>query len=194
MIITPTPNLSPKMGRENIAQFCVKGGVTTFHTELGILTPFLGKEVGGMGIMFIDIFVLMTQRDYYEVPGVGRNASNDDLNKTAFRQKARQLIRMCKQRCGCGKKNLKSLMKPMRCFRMPISGHAYDRFGHAGVRGAAGMPDFSVDFSDLSDIFDFFGFGSFGRRSRRSRNAPRRGAPIYNIAWILNIRRSSIWR
>ena len=56
---------------------------------------------------------------------------------------------------------------------------SYDRFGHAGVYGANGMPDFTVDFSDFADIFgDLFGFGGFGRATRRSRNAPRRGADL----------------
>ena len=56
---------------------------------------------------------------------------------------------------------------------------AYDRYGHAGVRGMGGAQDFNVDFSDFADIFgDIFGFGGFGRRSRRSRNAPRRGADL----------------
>jgi len=47
------------------------------------------------------------------------------------------------------------------------------------VRGAGGVPDFTVDFSDFADIFgDLFGFGGFGRTSRRSRNAPRRGSDL----------------
>ncbi len=55
---------------------------------------------------------------------------------------------------------------------------AYDRYGHAGVRGASGAPDFSADF-DFADIFgDLFGFGGFGRSSTRSRNAPHRGADL----------------
>jgi len=53
---------------------------------------------------------------------------------------------------------------------------AYDRFGHAGVRGAGGAQDFNVDFTDFADIFgDLFGFGGMGRTNRRSRNMPRRG-------------------
>jgi molecular chaperone DnaJ len=56
---------------------------------------------------------------------------------------------------------------------------AYDRFGHAGVRGAGGAPDFNVDFTDFADIFgDLFGFGGFGRSTRRARNAPRRGSDL----------------
>jgi molecular chaperone DnaJ len=52
---------------------------------------------------------------------------------------------------------------------------AYDRYGHAGVRGAGGAQDFTID---LNEIFgDFFGFGGFGRQSQ-ARNAPRRGADL----------------
>jgi len=118
----------------------------------------------------------MTQRDYYEVLGVGRNASNDDL-KTAFRQKARQLHPDVNKDADAEEK-FKELNEAYAVLSDADKRAAYDRFGHAGVRVAAGMPDFSVDFSDLSDIFDFFGFGSFGRSSRRSRNAPRRGADL----------------
>lgn len=53
---------------------------------------------------------------------------------------------------------------------------AYDRYGHAGVKGPGGMPDFSVDFADIFE--EFFGFGGFGQSSRRSRNGPRRGADL----------------
>ena len=60
----------------------------------------------------------------------------------------------------------------------PEKRSAYDRFGHAGVRGPGGAPDFNVDF-DFADIFgDLFGFGGFGRSSARARNAPRRGADL----------------
>jgi molecular chaperone DnaJ len=57
---------------------------------------------------------------------------------------------------------------------------AYDRFGHAGVQGAGGVPDWNtVDFSDIfGDLFGSFGFGGFGGQSRRSPNAPRRGADL----------------
>ncbi|MBN1535719.1 MAG: molecular chaperone DnaJ [Anaerolineales bacterium] len=118
----------------------------------------------------------MTQRDYYEVLGVGRNASNDDL-KTAFRQKARQFHPDVNKDADAEEK-FKELNEAYAVLSDADKRAAYDRFGHAGVRGATGMPDFSVDFSDLSDIFDFFGFGSFGRSSRRARNTPRRGADL----------------
>jgi len=118
----------------------------------------------------------MTQRDYYEVLGVGRDATSDDL-KAAFRKKARQLHPDVNKEADA-EERFKELNEAYAVLSEPEKRAAYDRFGHAGVRGAGGMPDFSVDFSDLSDIFDFFGFGSFGRSARRSRNAPRRGADL----------------
>jgi molecular chaperone DnaJ len=52
---------------------------------------------------------------------------------------------------------------------------AYDRYGHAGVNGAGGIPDMSS--IDLSDILEgFFGFGGMG--GKRSRNSPRRGEDL----------------
>jgi len=57
---------------------------------------------------------------------------------------------------------------------------AYDRFGHAGVQGTGGMPDYTVDFADIFEgLFGGMGgFGGFGRSTTRSRNAPRRGADL----------------
>jgi len=57
---------------------------------------------------------------------------------------------------------------------------AYDRFGHAGLEGVGGVPDFTnIDLSDiLGEIFGGFGFGGFGRSSQRMRNMPRRGEDL----------------
>jgi len=57
---------------------------------------------------------------------------------------------------------------------------AYDRFGHAGVQGTGGMPDYTVDFADIFEgLFGGMGgFGGFGRSTTRSRNAPWRGADL----------------
>ena len=91
----------------------------------------------------------MTQRDYYEVLGVGRDATSDDL-KAAFRKKARQLHPDVNKEADA-EERFKELNEAYAVLSEPEKRAAYDRFGHAGVRGAGGMPDFSVDFSDLSD-------------------------------------------
>lgn len=119
----------------------------------------------------------MTQRDYYEVLGVGRTASNDEL-KQAFRRLARQ-YHPDVNKDQDAEERFKEINEAYAVLSDAEKRAAYDRFGHAGVRGAGGAQDFTVDFSDFADIFgDLFGFGGFGRTSRRTRNAPRRGADL----------------
>jgi len=120
----------------------------------------------------------MTNRDYYEILGVPRNASSDDL-KAAFRRLARQYHPDVNNAPDAEEK-FKEINEAYAVLSDPDRRSAYDRFGHAGVRGANGAPDFNVDFSDFADLFsDLFGFGGFGRTTtRRARNAPRRGADL----------------
>ena len=119
----------------------------------------------------------MTQRDYYEVLGVPRTATPDEL-KSAFRRLARQYHPDVNKDPGAEEK-FKELNEAYAVLSDEQKRAAYDRFGHAGVRNQAGGQDFTVDFSDFADIFgDLFGFGGFGRSGSRSRNAPRRGADL----------------
>jgi molecular chaperone DnaJ len=120
----------------------------------------------------------MSQRDYYEILGVPRNASADEL-KAAFRRLARQYHPDVND-APDAEERFKELNEAYAILSDPDKRAAYDRFGHAGVRGPGGAaPDFTVDFGDFADIFgDLFGFGGFGRSSSRSRNAPRRGADL----------------
>ncbi len=119
----------------------------------------------------------MTDRDYYEVLGVSRSASDDEL-KSAFRRLARQ-YHPDVNNSPDAEERFKEINEAYAVLSDADRRAAYDRFGHAGVRGAGGVPDFTVDFSDFADIFgDLFGFGGFGRTSRRSRNAPRRGSDL----------------
>ena len=119
----------------------------------------------------------MTQRDYYEILGVERSASNDDL-KAAFRRLARQ-YHPDVNKSPDAEERFKEINEAYAVLSDADRRAAYDRFGHAGVKGPGGAQDFTVDFSDFADIFsDLFGFSGFGRTSRRSRNAPRRGADL----------------
>ena len=118
----------------------------------------------------------MTQRDYYEILGVPRTASSEDL-KGAFRRLARQ-YHPDVNKASDSEERFKEINEAYAVLSDEEKRAAYDRFGHAGVRGAGGVPDFSVDF-DFADIFgDLFGFGGFGRTSTRARNAPHRGADL----------------
>ena len=116
----------------------------------------------------------MTDRDYYEVLEVGRDASGDDL-KGAFRRLARQYHPDVNDSPDA-EERFKEINEAYAVLSDADRRAAYDRYGHAGVRGAGGSPDFTVDFSDFADIFgEFFGFG---RSAGQSRNVPRRGADL----------------
>ena len=117
----------------------------------------------------------MSKRDYYEVLGVQKNASADEI-KSAFRRLARQYHPDVSK-----EKNAEDKFKEINEAYGVLSDQQkrgqYDRFGHAGVGDMGGMHDFTGDFSDLFEgLFGGFGFGGMG--GRRSRNAPRRGRDL----------------
>jgi molecular chaperone DnaJ len=116
----------------------------------------------------------MTQRDYYEILNVNRNASPEEL-KDAFRNLARKYHPDVSKEAHAEEK-FKEINEAYAVLSDSEKRAAYDRYGHAGVNGMGGMPDFTtIDFSDIFE--EFFGFGGMGGGSRR-RNAPRRGADL----------------
>lgn len=117
----------------------------------------------------------MAQRDYYEILGVGRGASADEI-KAAFRKLARQYHPDVNKEPDA-EERFKEINEAFAILSDEEKRSVYDRYGHAGVSGMGGAPDFTN--IDLSDIFEeFFGFGGMGGRSRRSRTTPRRGADL----------------
>lgn len=116
----------------------------------------------------------MAQRDYYEILGVPRNATQDEI-KGAFRKLARKYHPDVSQEPDA-EERFKEINEAYGVLSDEQKRAAYDRFGHAGVQGAGGMPDFAVDFSDIFE--EFFGMGGFGRSAQRSRSMPRRGADL----------------
>jgi len=116
-------------------------------------------------------------RDYYEALGVPRGASGDEI-KSAFRKLARQYHPDVSKEPGAEDK-FKEINEAYAVLSDQDKRAAYDRFGHAGVQGAGGVPDWTTaDFSDiLGDLFGF-GFGGFNRASARSRNTPHRGSDL----------------
>jgi molecular chaperone DnaJ len=114
----------------------------------------------------------MAQRDYYEILGVGKNASADEIKK-AYRRAA---IESHPDRGGDEAK-FKEVNEAYEVLRDPAKRQRYDQFGHAGVGGSTGSNGFNgfpgfdfgssqninFDFGDLGlgDIFSsFFGGGS----------------------------------
>ncbi len=115
----------------------------------------------------------MSDRDYYDILGVGRNAGDDEI-KGAFRKLARQYHPDVNKDPGAEEK-FKEINEAYGVLSDPNQRARYDRFGREGLGNLGGFHDYTVDFADIFDeLFGGFGF-STGRRSRRS---PRRGRDL----------------
>jgi len=111
------------------------------------------------------------KRDYYEVLGVARGATDQEI-KSAYRKLALQYHPDRNPNNPDAEEKFKECSEAYAILADGEKRAAYDRFGHAGLGGGAGGFDPS-SFQDLSDIFgDFFGFNDLfggGRGGRRSR-------------------------
>ena len=127
----------------------------------------------------------MAKRDYYDVLGVGKGASKDEIKK-AYRKLA---IQFHPDRNPGDKESEEKFKEATEAYEVlgdDPKRQAYDQFGFAGVEGMGGAApqDFSTVFRDFEDIFgDFSGifdsfFGGSGRRRRPSQSSARRGADL----------------
>ncbi len=129
----------------------------------------------------------MAKRDYYEVLGVARGATEQEL-KNAFRKLAKEHHPDRNPDDKGAEQKFKELNEAYEALKDPQKRAAYDQFGHAafeGGRGPGGAGGFGPDFaSSMSDIFDDL-FGEFmgGRRGApRGRGGRERGSDIrYNM-------------
>jgi molecular chaperone DnaJ len=109
---------------------------------------------------------MAVKRDYYEVLGVARQASPEEL-KRAFRKIAMDSHPDRNPGDTVAAERFKEASEAYAVLSDPERRRSYDLFGHSAVGGPG------VDFSDMpfADIFDtFFGGGGFGGRSRRERS------------------------
>ena len=120
------------------------------------------------------------KRDYYEVLGLNKGASEEDIKK-AFRQSAKKYHpdlhpgdKECEER-------FKEVNEAYEVLSDKDKRARYDQFGHAGVdpnygAGAGGGSPFGGGI-DIDDIFSSF-FGGFGSRRQGRANAPQRGSDV----------------
>ena len=123
----------------------------------------------------------MSKRDYYEVLGVARNASDQEI-KSAYRKLALKHHPDRNPGDKQAEEHFKEAAEAYAVLADAQKRSAYDRFGHAGVGAGAGAPGFDPTiFADFSDIFgglgDIFGFGDIFGGGRR-RGGPQRGADL----------------
>lgn len=123
----------------------------------------------------------MSKRDYYEILGVGRDATDQQV-KSAYRKLALKFHPDRNPENRDAEERFKEAAEAYAVLADREKRSLYDRFGHAGVSGAGAGGGFDPTiFADFSDIFaglgDVFGFGDiFG--GRRRRGGPQRGADL----------------
>lgn len=120
------------------------------------------------------------KRDYYEVMGIDKNASDDEIKK-AFRRCAKQYHPDLHPGDKEAEAKFKEVNEAYEVLSDKDKRARYDQFGHAGVdpnygAGADGRNYYGADI-DIGDIFSSF-FGGFGGGRQSNPNAPRRGTDV----------------
>ncbi|HUS86654.1 MAG TPA: molecular chaperone DnaJ [Bacteroidales bacterium] len=117
----------------------------------------------------------MSKRDYYEVLGVSKGASKEEIKK-AYRQKALKFHPDKNPGDKHAEENFKEAAEAYEVLSNDDKRSKYDRYGHAGLGGANGFSGAGMTMEDIfasfGDIFGdaFGGFGGFGGRSRTRAN------------------------
>jgi molecular chaperone DnaJ len=117
---------------------------------------------------------MATQRDFYDVLGLSRSASKDEIKKS-YRKLARQFHPDVNKDAGA-EDQFKEVQRAYEILSDEQKRNAYDSYGHAGVENGAGGfgAGFEGGFGNISDIFEeLFNVGFGGNRRRRG--GPRRG-------------------
>jgi molecular chaperone DnaJ len=115
---------------------------------------------------------MVVKRDYYEVLGVPRDASSEDIKK-AFRKLAFQYHPDRNREDGAAEK-FKEINEAYEVLSDADKRSAYDRFGHGGAENIFGRGFEGFDMGGFGDIFEAF----FGGTATASRQTPRRGSDI----------------
>ena len=137
----------------------------------------------------------MAKRDYYEVLGVIKSASPEEIKK-AYRKSALKYHPDKNKGDKAAETKFKEASEAYHVLSDKGRKTNYDQFGHAAFEGAGGRGgfsnfDFTNAFSDIfgSDIFDDFfeGFGGTRGRGRRRSSELRRADLRYNLSVLLHL-------
>lgn len=130
------------------------------------------------------------KRDYYEVLGLKKGASDDEIKK-AFRKMAMKYHPDKNPGDKEAEEKFKEINEAYSVLSDPDKKSKYDRFGHAGVDpngfGGGGFGGFGGGGFGFDDIFDMFGgaFGGFGGGGQQRRaNSPRKGKDLQKAITI----------
>src|SRR5690606_37313752 len=115
----------------------------------------------------------MAKRDYYEVLGVSRTATEVEIKK-AYRQMAVQYHPDKNPGDAVAEEKFKECAEAYAVLSDAQKRAQYDRFGHAGMSGGG----FDPGFSNIEDIFDLFGFGDMFGGRQRTRSRVQRGSDL----------------
>jgi len=124
----------------------------------------------------------MADRDFYEILGVKKNASDDEIKKS-YRKLAMKYHPDRNKDDKTAERKFKEATAAYEALKDPQKRAAYDQYGHdafrqGGMGGAQGFGDFAGGFSDIFE--EFFG-GGFGSSSRQ--RGPQRGSDLrYNMS------------
>lgn len=124
----------------------------------------------------------MAKRDYYEILGVSRDASQREIKQT-YRRLAMELHPDRNPNNPEAEEKFKEAAEAFDVLNNPEKREIYDRFGHEGLQGQTGFAGVEDIFSSFGDIFsEFFGGDIFSGRRRSRPPRPARGSDLrYNL-------------
>ncbi len=132
------------------------------------------------------------KRDYYEVLGVSKTASDDEIKK-AYRKLAKQYHPDLNPGDAAAEAKFKEANEAYEVLSDSDKKARYDQYGHAGVDPNFGAGGFGGGFGGFGDAFDLGdilgsmfggGFGGFGGGRQQNPNAPRKGSTIQTSVTI----------